>query len=107
MRARVSASSPVAARVVISCVIALRVYGGGYPISTLPHWMQVVSWLLAPSYVFEAMRPLASGRAVSWPALAWGALLALAVIVLAGRVFTRVYRHAVRTGLVARYSAET
>ena len=78
-----------------------------YPISTLPHWMQAVSWLLAPSYVFEAMRALASGSAVSWPALGWGALLALAVVVLAGWIFARVYRHAVRTGLVARYSAET
>jgi ABC-2 type transport system permease protein len=78
-----------------------------YPISTLPHWMQAVSWLLAPSYVFEAMRALASGKPVSWPSLGWGALLALATTVLAGWVFARVYRHAVRTGLVARYSAET
>jgi ABC-2 type transport system permease protein len=78
-----------------------------YPISTLPRWMQAVSWLLAPSYVFEAMRALASGKAPSWPALGWAALLALAVIALAAWVFGRVYRHAVRTGLVARYSAET
>ncbi len=78
-----------------------------YPISTLPHWMQAVSWLLAPSYVFEAMRALASGRAVSWPELGWGALLAVAANVLSGWVFARVYRHAVRSGLVARYSAET
>ena len=78
-----------------------------YPISMLPHWMQSVSWLLAPTYVFEAMRALVSGRTVSWPALGWGALLALATIVLAGWAFARVYRYAVRTGLVARYSAET
>ena len=78
-----------------------------YPIATLPHWMQAVSWLLAPSYVFEAMRALASGRAASWPALGWGALLALAMNALSGWLFVRVYRHAVRTGLVARYSAES
>lgn len=78
-----------------------------YPISTLPHWMQAVSWLLAPSYVFEAMRALASGKAVSLLALGWGALLAVSAIVLAGWVFARVFRYAVRTGLVARYSAET
>jgi ABC-2 type transport system permease protein len=78
-----------------------------YPIATLPHWMQAVSWLLAPSYVFEAMRALASGKAVPWPALGWGALLALAVNLFSGWVFVRVYRHAVRTGLLARYSAET
>jgi ABC-2 type transport system permease protein len=28
-------------------------------------------------------------------------------ILLAGWYFTRIYRHAVRTGLIARYSAET
>jgi ABC-2 type transport system permease protein len=78
-----------------------------YPISTLPRWMQGVSRLLAPSYVFEAMRALAAGKRVSWPALGWGALLALSAIVLAAWVFARVYRRAVRTGLLARYSAET
>lgn len=78
-----------------------------YPIATLPQWMRAVSWLLAPSYVFEALRALAAGRAVSWPGLGTGALLAAAAIVLAGWAFARVYRHALRTGLVARYSAET
>jgi ABC-2 type transport system permease protein len=69
--------------------------------------MQAVSWALAPSYVFEALRALVSGGAVSWPRLAWAAALAVLDIVLAGWVFARVYRHAVRGGLIARYSAET
>ena len=78
-----------------------------YPVATLPHWMQAVSWLLAPSYVFEAMRALVAGGTVSWPALGGAALLAIADILIAGWVFARVYRHAVRTGLIARYSAES
>jgi ABC-2 type transport system permease protein len=78
-----------------------------YPIATLPPWMQAVSRLLAPSYVFEALRALVSGGSPSWPSLGLAALLALADIVLAGWVFGRVYRYAVRTGLVARYSAES
>ena len=69
-----------------------------YPVATLPRWMQAVSWLLAPSYVFEAMRALVSGRAVSWPSLGIAALLAIGDILVAGWVFSRVYRHAVRTG---------
>ena len=32
-----------------------------YPVSTLPHWMQPVSYLLPPSYVFEGMRAIVSG----------------------------------------------
>ena len=78
-----------------------------YPIATLPHWMQVVSWALAPSYVFEALRALVSGGAVSWPALGGAACLAVLDILIAGWLFARVYRHAVRTGLIARYSAES
>jgi ABC-2 type transport system permease protein len=39
--------------------------------------------------------------------LALAAVLALADVVLAGLVFARVHRHAVRTGLIARYSAES
>jgi ABC-2 type transport system permease protein len=37
----------------------------------------------------------------------WGAGLAIGYIVLAGWFFRRIHRHAVRTGLIARYSAET
>ncbi len=78
-----------------------------YPVATLPGWMRVVSWLLAPSYVFEALRALVSGGTASWAALGWAAFLALVDIVLAGWLFARVYRYAVRTGLIARYSAES
>jgi ABC-2 type transport system permease protein len=78
-----------------------------YPISTLPLWMQYFSRLLPPSYVFEGMRTVISGAAVSGSNLFWGACLAVLYILFACWCFTRVYRHAVRTGLIARYSAET
>lgn len=78
-----------------------------YPVSTLPRWMQYVSHLLPPSYVFEGMRQVVLGGKASPMALAGGALLAAGYIVLAAWIFTRTYRHAVRTGLIARYSAET
>jgi ABC-2 type transport system permease protein len=29
-----------------------------YPVRVLPHWLQFVSWLLPPTYVFEGMRAL-------------------------------------------------
>jgi ABC-2 type transport system permease protein len=29
-----------------------------YPVAILPHWLQPVSWLLPPTYVFEGMRDL-------------------------------------------------
>ena len=78
-----------------------------YPISTLPAWMQWVSRVLPPSYVFEGLRAVVRHAAWSPATLGVGAALAAVDVMLACYVFTRVYRHAVRTGLIARYSAET
>lgn len=78
-----------------------------YPLSTLPRWMQYVGRLLPPSYVFEGLRAAVKGDAFSSAALLEGAGLAAVFILLAGWCFTHVYRHAVRTGLIARYSAES
>ncbi|RYZ44788.1 MAG: ABC transporter permease [Myxococcaceae bacterium] len=78
-----------------------------YPLSTLPEWMQWVSRALPPSYVFEGVRTLVAGGEFSGAMLGWGLGLAVLDIVLAGLVFQWVYRYAVRTGLLARYSAES
>lgn len=78
-----------------------------YPLSTLPPWMQFISHLLPPSYVFEGMRTIVAGGAFSATPLLWGVGLAVLYILLACWVFTRVFRYAVRTGLIARYSAES
>lgn len=78
-----------------------------YPVSTLPHWMRLVSYLLPPSYVFEGMRAIVSGGAYRGTALFLSACLAALYIVLASWFFTGIHRHAVRTGLLARYSAES
>jgi ABC-2 type transport system permease protein len=78
-----------------------------YPLSTLPVWMQPVSRLLPPSYVFESMRTILAGGPVWWAGLLWSISLAVLYILLAGWFFTRIYRRAIRTGLIARYSAET
>jgi len=78
-----------------------------YPLSTLPPWMRGVGYALPPSYVFEGMRSVINGQTFLPAQLAWGVALAILQIVLAAYVFSRVYRYAVRTGLLARYSAET
>jgi ABC-2 type transport system permease protein len=78
-----------------------------YPLATLPAWMQAVSRLLPPAYVFEGLRAILAGRSVSIAVLAGSGALAVVDILLAGWFFARIYRHAVRTGLIARYSAET
>ena len=78
-----------------------------YPVSTLPRWMQPVSYLLPPSYVFEGMRTIVTGGAYRGTALLLSAGLAMLYILLASWFFTRLHRHAVRTGLLARYTAES
>jgi ABC-2 type transport system permease protein len=78
-----------------------------YPISTLPGWMQLIARLLPPSYVFEGMRAIVLNRPFELSSLLWGGALSIAAVLLAAAVFTRVYRHAVRSGLIARYSAES
>jgi ABC-2 type transport system permease protein len=78
-----------------------------YPLRTLPQWMQYLSHLLPPSYVFENMRRIILGGQASGSELAWGGALAVLDIVLACWFFAYIYRHAVRTGLIARYSAES
>ncbi|MFZ4540616.1 MAG: ABC transporter permease [Rickettsiales bacterium] len=77
-----------------------------YPISTLPHWMQATATILPPSYVFEGVRGVLSGHPANVTQLTLGILLAFVYIALASIVFLHVYRKAMRTGLIARYSAE-
>ena len=78
-----------------------------YPVATLPGWMQLFARLLPPTYVFEGMRAIVMGGTVSWSSLAIAGVLAVIDVLVAAVFFTRVYRHAVRTGLIARYSAES
>jgi len=78
-----------------------------YPVSTLPLWMQYVSRVLPPSYVFEGLRAIVTGQPWSATTLVWAMALAIVDVLVACWIFARVYRYAVRTGLIARYSAET
>lgn len=78
-----------------------------YPLSTLPHWMQVLAKVLPPSYVFENLRAIVSGHTPSALSLLWSGGLVIVELLLAAWFFKRVHAQAVRTGLIARYSAET
>jgi ABC-2 type transport system permease protein len=78
-----------------------------YPVTTLPVWMQYIAWIMPPSYVFEALRGIVAGKAVNINYLMVSVVLSALYIVAAGWFFRRVYQRAVRTGLIARYSAES
>ena len=78
-----------------------------YPVSTLPGWMRAIAAVLPPSPVFEGLRAVVAGGPVPWGSLGLGAALCAAWIALAAWAYAAVHRHAVRTGLIGRYSAET
>jgi ABC-2 type transport system permease protein len=78
-----------------------------YPLSTLPKWMQLISSVLPPAYVFESMRAILASQPVSGSALVMATVLAFAELGLACWFFAYVFRYGVRTGLIARYSSET
>ncbi len=77
-----------------------------YPLATLPPWMRAVAHVLPPAYVFEGMRSLLNGRPFPGSLLLQGTAVAVLELLLAAQFYGRIYRHAVRTGLLARYSAE-
>jgi ABC-2 type transport system permease protein len=78
-----------------------------YPIETLPQWVQYISVWLPPTYVFDGVRSIAMGGVFDATAFLKGSALACIAIALAYAYFYSVYRRAIRTGLIARYSAET
>jgi ABC-2 type transport system permease protein len=83
------------------------VSGVFYPVATLPSWMQMISRIVPASYVFEGLRDVVAGRNASFSLLAIGGALALVYVFFAGVFFFSTYRHAVKSGLIARYSAES
>jgi ABC-2 type transport system permease protein len=78
-----------------------------YPLSTLPAWMRGVGHLLPPSYVFEAMRSVVAGGSFDGTTLVISIALAALYVLLACQLFAAVHRYTVRSGLLARYSAES
>jgi ABC-2 type transport system permease protein len=78
-----------------------------YPVTVLPAWMKAVAMILPPAYVFEGMRSVVAGNPAPWDRLALSGGLALVYLVLACLFFFTMYRTVIRTGIIARYSAET
>jgi ABC-2 type transport system permease protein len=78
-----------------------------YPLETLPQWMQYIGRALPPSYVFAGVRSVVNGGGIVPSTLVLGIVLSIGYILLAYYIFVAVYRKAVRTGLIARYSAES
>jgi ABC-2 type transport system permease protein len=83
------------------------VVGVFYPLAVLPLWLQTIAHILPPSYVFESIRAILSGTAVSELHILFAIALSLVYCALAYALFISVYKKAVKQGLIARYSSES
>ena len=78
--------------------ILLPVSGVYYPVSVLPHWMQVISYGLPPAYVFEGMRAILAEKTVHWDMLGIAFGLSAVYLVVGFQVFQWFFRLSRRAG---------
>jgi ABC-2 type transport system permease protein len=78
-----------------------------YPLAMLPPWLHPLSLILPPTYIFEAIRAIAADGPAPYGEIAWALVLAALYVLAAGVLFAHIHRVCVRTGLIARYSAES
>ncbi|MEI8347375.1 MAG: ABC transporter permease [Pseudomonadota bacterium] len=77
-----------------------------YPLSILPLWMQYFAKILPPAYVFEGMRQIIAGGIIPLTPLLLSLMMVLIYLSLACWFFKHTFNSAMRTGLLARFSAE-
>jgi ABC-2 type transport system permease protein len=69
-----------------------------YPVSQLPGWLQPLSWLLPPTYVFEGMRALLIDGVFRADLMAWALALNVLAITAGVGVFLLMMRRAREAG---------
>jgi ABC-2 type transport system permease protein len=67
-------------------------------VSVLPHWMQMISLALPPTYVFEGMRAILNEKATHWDLLGIAFGLSVVYLVVGFQVFQWFYRLSRRAG---------
>jgi ABC-2 type transport system permease protein len=69
-----------------------------YPVSTLPAWLQPISWALPPTAVFEGMRALVLEHTFRGDLMLWALALNAVWLTAAGIAFTALLNSARRVG---------
>jgi len=78
--------------------ILMPVSGVYYPVSVLPHWLQVIAYALPTAYVFEGMRAIMTEKTVHWDLLAFAFGLSAVYLVVGFQVFQWFFRASRRHG---------
>jgi len=69
-----------------------------YPVTVLPHWLQVVAWSLPPTYVFEGMRSLLTEHVFRADLMVDAIAINVVLIALSFAVFLMLLRSARQHG---------
>lgn len=78
--------------------VLMPVSGVYYPVSVLPHWLQVIAWGLPPAYIFEGMRAIMAEKTVHWDMLAVAFGLSVVYLIAGFQVFQWFFRSSRRAG---------
>lgn len=73
-----------------------------YPVAILPPILQKISWLLPTAHIFEGMREVLSGRALSTEHVWWIFILDAVYLVIAVFFFTFMFKKAKEKGKLAK-----
>jgi ABC-2 type transport system permease protein len=71
-----------------------------YPVSILPHWLQVIAGCLPSSYVFEGMRAVMFDHVFRWDLFAWSVALNVVYLGLGLGVYLWSFSRARQLGLL-------
>ena len=71
-----------------------------YPVSALPTWLQPISWMLPPSYVFEGLRAALIHHEIRWDLLIQGFIIDLIIFSLAFIAFNWLLKSARSAGVL-------
>jgi len=69
-----------------------------YPVTVLPHWLQLVAWTLPPTYVFEGMRALLTEHVFRADLMAYAVAINVALMIASFCVFLMLLKSARRHG---------
>ena len=69
-----------------------------YPVSVLPHWLQIVAWTLPPTYVFEGMRALLIDHVFRADLMVDALLINVALLMVSFAIFMALLNSARRAG---------
>jgi ABC-2 type transport system permease protein len=78
----------------VSCVM--------YPMSSLPHWLQGIAWLMPTAHSFEGMRGILNGQGFSPMHFWWGVGLNVVYFAVAIVFFGWIYEKARNRGLLVK-----